>query len=670
MRSGVGYGISIAGSAIADALARRRERSEVDKALQSLLLSQKISSTGAITPEDRARLADMGVPVADEASGITRTNEDVVRDIIARAASESPNIIAQNPSAFMQPLDQLVGQRQASGQLEALMPFLQSSGLKPEEIQSLVSLGQTDPQGAAGMLADLYQKSTSAFLQNEGAGRGEAAGFLSPIGQTAFETELGRREEGEVRTYKEKAAYSHELQKKMLFLEDSLYRSRAAASSKSDSDKEKAQTESAKTRIYGTVDDLVKEVKDLPRRRDENIREENEARTELAESGSFDDKVGLMSQVFPGVTKQDVALTAKTATLLGQDGFATVKEELLQKGLISGSPEDEAKIRDVLYDYGAATSEEPGRNAKATPQVQQAMNRLASARANREILARTEGDMKRKLPGLLDQAEGLLETDNDRAEFRLKRSIIQDTLLAPSTPQATNETIPVSGVTTPTSEPGFIGRAASGVMESVGGAASKVGEDVSGFFTNPNIEAVKDSAVRAREQRLSGITSTINSAGAPLNIEKTLERINKDWGDMSDTERATIRDTIRARNLELRTGKKATPAPTTAPTLLSPTPSPMLAPTPQPTATPNPYTYRQEYGLPEANEVQELQNIQMGPPEPRPEMLPRTTLDHLINAGLAIYGFAPRSAGMVNYPEKWRDRDAEWEAAKKKEMKK
>ena len=141
----IGDGIASLGESIGNAIKTRKQTKQFSSLLQSIILINKIEMTGEINAQDRELLASLGVSVTNY-----DTIESVVSNLIQKlnySHAEAISILGIDnyKKYLLLPLDRITAKRQATQQLEKLLPELKSMGFSEIELQALTEVARIDP---------------------------------------------------------------------------------------------------------------------------------------------------------------------------------------------------------------------------------------------------------------------------------------------------------------------------------------------------------------------------------------------------------------------------------------------------------------------------------------------------------------------------------------------
>lgn len=141
----IGDGIASLGESIGNALKTRKQTKQFSSLLQSIILINKIEMTGEINAQDRELLASLGVSVTNY-----DTIENVVYNLIQKlnySHAEAISILGIDnyKKYLLLPLDRITAKKEATQQLEKLLPELKSMGFSEIELQALTEVARIDP---------------------------------------------------------------------------------------------------------------------------------------------------------------------------------------------------------------------------------------------------------------------------------------------------------------------------------------------------------------------------------------------------------------------------------------------------------------------------------------------------------------------------------------------
>ena len=162
----IGDGIASLGESIGNALKTREQTKQFSSLLQSIVLINKIETTGEINAQDREFLTSLGVSVASNV-----TNEDIVYSLIEKLNSSHTEAISilgidNYKKYLLLPLDRITTKKQAIQQLEIMLSELQSMGLDDVRLEVLIELGRNDPVKALEIVNNILLSSTSRQINN------------------------------------------------------------------------------------------------------------------------------------------------------------------------------------------------------------------------------------------------------------------------------------------------------------------------------------------------------------------------------------------------------------------------------------------------------------------------------------------------------------------------
>ena len=324
-------------------------------------------------------------------------------------------------------------------------------------------------------------------------------------------------------------------------------------------------------------------------------------RTNLTDQASITSPeiIGLTTPVFTNeqgetMTALDIDQIARASAFKskidksGVDPFTTTRDTLIQGGFISGTPEENEQVLELLVNHGIATSTQAGEEAVLSPQVQNELNIIAQEQTRLNILQ----DQRLKVQERqLQFDQGLRNAVNQGLVFEdpLTGAMFGTALDATSAARVPD--IPLStglpGTLVPTGriEQEIQQAKPKGELQKFFENAAQIGEDISNLFkpgegaqrqaealrnlpAEPNVlqEAVTQASTKKDQTTqtvVGGVISSISKYEPPEDrpedrlspgsiVENVSFRINQEKGrPITIEERKQILDAVEKRNREL-----------------------------------------------------------------------------------------------------------------------
>lgn len=406
MPSGIGYGISLAGSAIADAISQRRQASYQNEAtraiLNAILAGQQLVDTGTLSPEMAAKLAPLGVDLGGTGAGgdVTRTKEQMLSDLISAVGNKYPALAGQNLGALMAPQQQLVQERQARSTLEGFSPMV-SSVLSPEQMQATIAAGNVDPVA----MAEMYKNWTNTLITNQAGTEGEQLAKLGPSGQTLRQQEMEDFKEKTTFDTNERIRAGKEL-------------ARFSASLKGtggDKDSDGSLTTKQK------VDGLNFNLNAVGDALDANVKARNEISNRIAENRQILQEEGygdyLGERVFGTTTRENILETAASAKLAGlsdKDGFKYIEETLLSSDTgYTGTKEQKEQVFNLLEQTGYMKTSKAQEDFEINAPARAALNNIFVDKIQQSNLDLSEQETRAYGNWLVDNGSRFLQPGSE-----------------------------------------------------------------------------------------------------------------------------------------------------------------------------------------------------------------------------------------------------------------
>lgn len=558
MPSNVDWGIRRGASSIAEAIRARRARTRDEEAtraiINAILAGQQLTNTGTLDPAMAAQVAELGVDVGGVGGpgDVTRTNEQTLSSIISAVANKYPTLAGQNLQALMAPQQQLVQERQARSTLEGFSPMV-SSVLSPEQMQATIAAGNVDPVA----MAEMYKNWTNTLITNQAGTEGQQLAKLGSSGEKLRGQEM--------EDYKERTKFSGEVQfdvqSRLNAQQEGIQKRLIDYRASLEKDKTKELNSAQRKDVFSAIDANREALESIETQKNEmrKIKDSTITTTETT------DALKLGKQVFPGVSVGRILEDSKVATLLGENGYESIKTKLTSEGLMPPTIDAEKKLAETLESFGGATSKDPGSSFVLTPQTIQNIDKRAQAEAAIIRLDAQKERVTKAATSFIQDARSVINDPVDLQLYNRKAKEAEAYLGVSLQPAPTSEFVNVSGVPSEFA-PGKAGKTLQKMGETLGVISDAVGEDVSsvgkflGGKAPENIAGVKTGtpARDPRRELLDSVQKDILEATTKMDVVTTINNIDSALGDkkMTEAEKINIREIIKRRNDEIEGGLK------------------------------------------------------------------------------------------------------------------
>lgn len=568
--SGIGDAAQILGSAI---IQKRQKEDEERRLAQFLRVSQALSDVARTgdTSNIGSLLAQEGIVVPDS---VTDPNQ-VISHAVTGLGSNLPRLTGQNLNFFQNLQSQVQSRSDATGIATSLLNSIQPM-LSPEDFSSLQQQISTNPEGTADLISEIFEQKIGVDLK----AREQSILATGEPGFTGLDI-------------KQKESDIIESRQKRLALLSSSLRGQGKGGGGGLTDNSKfIRLNEMRAEINTSVKDISNSIETT----EKSIRDRRTALTDQA-SITSPEIIGLINPVFTNdrgqsVTALDIDQMARSAAFKSQvdntniDPFSVTRDLLIQGGFISGTPEENEQVLDLLINHGIATSTQAGEEAALSQQVQNELNIIAQEQTRLDILKEQRSDVQRKQ---LEFDQGLRNAVQQGLVFEdpvtgalfgtsleaTQRSRVSDIPLATGLP---GTLVPTAQIEKQIQE-----SKPEGNLQKIFDAASRVGEDVSNLFkdnegaqrqleslrglsSEPGIvqkatQEVSESADAITETVVDGVVNSISTftpevSGQRLSpgavVENVSSRVTEQKGrPVTIEERKRIIEAIEKRNREL-----------------------------------------------------------------------------------------------------------------------